>query len=138
MANLNFNKVILGGRLTSTPELRSTANGTLCTNFNIAVSRRLKDGSNETDFIGCTVWGSTADFVTKWFRKGSSILVTGSLRNRKWTDSNGIERSTNEVNVDEVSFVDSKDEAQSAGPKPTETKPAPKFEDVTEDDDLPF
>ena len=136
-ANFNFNKVIIGGRLTTTPELRSTSAGTLCTNFHVAVNRRTKNGT-ETDFIPCTDWGDRADFVTKWFHKGSSICVTGTLRNRKWTDVNGNERTLTEVSVDDVTFVDSKDETTAPATASSAT-PAPKFEDVNpEDENLPF
>lgn len=117
MANFNFNKVILGGRLTADPELKSTQNGVMVTSFNVAVNRRYSGENKEqqTDFISCVAWRQQAEFVSKYFRKGSSICVVGSIQTRSWTDQNGQKRYTTEVVADEIHFVDSKGDNTAAG-----------------------
>lgn len=135
MANFNINKVILGGRMTADPELKTTPNGNSVCSFSIAVNRRTaKDGQQQADFINCVAWKGTAEFIDKYFRKGSSICVTGSIQTRSWKDQNGQNRYATEVLVDEAMFVDSKNESGAAAPQTT----IPKFEPVTDDTDLPF
>lgn len=119
MANFNLNKVILGGRLTSDPELKSTPNGVTVTSFSIAVNRRYSgSGEQQTDFINCVAWRQSAEFICRYFRKGSSICVVGSLQVRNWTDQNGQKRYATEVVVEEVQFVDSKGESAPAPQAP--------------------
>ena len=154
MANFNLNKVILGGRLTADPELKQTANGTPVVTFSIAVNRRFQSKDNtqqQTDFFNVTAWRATAEFVSRYFRKGSSICVIGSLQNRSWTDQQGAKRYATDIIADEIQFVDSRGEgsmgAQSQGGyTPDAYAPsyasaagsAPKFEEIKTDDDLPF
>ena len=136
MANFNFNKVILGGRLTDTPELKQTNSGTKVCTFSIAVNRPYsKDQDKQTDFINVVAWKQRAEFVTQYFKKGSSICIVGSIQTRTWTDQQGNKRYATDVVADEVDFVDGKNDN---APAPAAPKEAPKFEDVTEDDDLPF
>ena len=136
MANFNFNKVILGGRLTDTPELKQTNSGTKVCTFSIAVNRPYsKDQDKQTDFINVVAWKQRAEFVAQYFKKGSSICIVGSIQTRTWTDQQGNKRYATDVVADEVSFVDGKNDNAAA---PAAPKEAPKFEDVTEDDDLPF
>ncbi len=135
MANLNLNKITLGGRLTADPELRQTQSGTMVTSVGLAVNRRPgNDGKTVTDFFNLVAWRGTAEFISKYFRKGSSICVTGSVQIRNWTDSNGAKRTSVDVHVDEAYFVDSKDEAAS----PTEAPEEGNFTEIAEDGDLPF
>lgn len=112
MASFNFNKVILGGRIARDPELKTTQSGLSVTQFSIAVNRKsTKDQqSQQADFINVTAWRNTAEFITKFFRKGSSICITGSLQTRSFTDKNGVKREVTEVLADEAYFVDSKQE----------------------------
>lgn len=143
MANFNFNKVILGGRLTSDPELKTTSSGISVTSFRIAVNRRAnKDGEAQTDFFSVTAWRGTAEFVTKYFRKGSCICVTGSMQNREWTDKEGNKRTVTEVQADEANFVDGKNDGKPAGgeynPYAATTETAPKFEELDSSEELPF
>ncbi|MDD7676058.1 MAG: single-stranded DNA-binding protein [Eubacteriales bacterium] len=151
MANFNFNKVILGGRLTADPELKQTQSGIPVVSFSIAVNRRYqsKDAPQQTDFFNITAWRNTAEFVSKYFRKGSSICVTGSIQNRTWTDQQGQKRYATDIVADEVMFVDSRQENSGAAAQytpdayntPSFSTPAasaPKFEEVKTDDDLPF
>lgn len=140
MANFNLNKAILGGRLTSAVELKQTPSGVAVCSFSIAVNRRQgKDKEQVTDFINCVAWRQTAEFISKYFTKGSSICVVGQIQTRTWTDNGGNKRYATEVVVDEASFVDSKSESASAQNDyaPTENA-APQFEVLTDDEELPF
>lgn len=112
MASFNFNKVILGGRIARDPELKTTQSGLSVTQFSIAVNRKsTKDQqAPQADFINVTAWRNTAEFITKFFRKGSSICIVGSLQTRSFTDKTGSKREVTEVVADEAYFVDSKQE----------------------------
>lgn len=147
MANFNLNKVILGGRLTADPELKQTPSGVSVCQFSIAINRKYqKDKEQQTaDFINCQAWRSTAEFVCKYFRKGSSICVSGSIQTRSWTDQQNNKRYTTEVVVDEAMFVDSKDESgttqsteQPTNNTDTNTFDSANFEVMSADVDLPF
>ena len=148
MANLNFNKIILGGRLTSAPELKQTQSGVPVCSFSIAVNRRAKAGEERVaDFFNVTAWRQTAEFVSKHFTKGSSIIVVGSLQNRSWTDQNGQKHYATDVIVDEVSFFDSRSESTAAQADQagayvpaayTAPAVAPSIVGVGKDEDLPF
>lgn len=131
MASLNLNKVILGGRLACDPELKRTPNGVSATSFSLAVNRRTGKENPITDFITVVAWRSTAEFINKYFHKGSSICIVGSIQTRNWTDNNGQKRYATEVVVDEASFVDSKGGQAAANI-------APDYEELADDEDLPF
>lgn len=110
MANFNFNKIILGGRLTEDPELRTTPSGISVTSFTIAVNRRnAKEGEKSADFFTVTAWRNTAEFITKYFRKASSICVVGSIQTRTW-EKDGVKHYATEIVADEACFVDAKNE----------------------------
>lgn len=134
MANLNLNKVILGGRLTSDVELKQTPQGISVCSFSVAVNRKGKDA--QTDFINCQAWRNAAEIISKHFKKGSSICLVGSIQTRTWNDNNGQKRYATEVIVDEVYFVDSK--ADIGTDTPPLVAPTPHFEEVYNDDGLPF
>ena len=140
MANFNFNKVILGGRITADPELKQTPQGVSVTSFSVAVNRRGKEA--QTDFINCIAWRQTAEFICKFFKKGSSICISGSIQTRSWTDQQNNKRYTTEVVADEAYFVDAKADGGVTGSfndAPTfQTQAAPKFEEIASDDELPF
>lgn len=144
MANFNINKVILGGRLTAAPELKQTTSGISVTQFSLAVNRKGKEA--QTDFLDCVAWRQTAEFICKYFKKGSSICVVGSLQKREWEDKNGGKRYATEIIVDEALFVDSKNDAQATEayaptnyiPDAYKSSPMPKFEAVDDDEDIPF
>ena len=105
-----LNKIIIMGRLTRDPELRRTGSGTAVTSFSLAVDRDFKSqsGEKETDFIDIVAWRSTAEFVSKYFTKGSMAAVSGRLQIREWTDREGGKRTTAEVVADNVYFGESK------------------------------
>ena len=137
MANFNINKVILGGRLTADVELKATPNGVAVCQFTIATNRRGKDA--QTDFINCVAWRQTAEFVSRYFAKGSSICIVGTIQKRTYKDKDGNNRSIVEVIADEALFVDSKSDAGQAEQTPTfSTGIAPNLEDISGDDPLPF
>lgn len=137
MANLNYNKVTLAGRLTADVELKTTESGLSVCSFSLAIARAAK--KDETDFIDCVAWRQTAEFISKYFKKGSSLMIEGSLQKRNWTDNNGNKRYSTEVIADKAYFVDSKNEVGAAQDK-TYVPDAytPNFEEVKDGDDLPF
>ena len=136
MANFNLNKVILGGRLTATPELKTTTNGTLVTSFSIAVNRKYtKDQAQpQSDFINCVAWKNTAEFISKYFNKGSSICVEGNLQTRVYEDNKGNKKYVTEVIVENAYFVDSKSENVDIDKEEVPIE----FETIGADQDLPF
>ena len=105
-----MDKTILVGNLTKDPEQRMTPNGIAVTSFTVAVQRRYKDagGERKADFINCVAWRGTAEFIAKYFSKGSKIGIVGSLQSRSYDDSNGIRRYVTEVVVDEAEFAGGK------------------------------
>ncbi|MBP3312467.1 MAG: single-stranded DNA-binding protein [Butyricicoccus sp.] len=105
-----LNKAILMGRLTRDPELRHTQSNTAVASFSLAIDRDRKgsDGERQTDFIDCVAWGRQAEFVNQWFKKGMMAIVVGRVQSRNWEDKNGNKRVSIEINVDEVSFGETK------------------------------
>jgi len=170
MANFNLNKVILGGRLTSEPELKQTNTGIPVSSFTVAVNRRFASksdsqqaqGAQTADFINVIAWRSNAEFVSRYFKKGSSICVIGSIQTRNWVDQQGAKRYSTEVVADEINFVDSKSEGGASyqdnsysrytsdnqnsssfttfgdDVSDSDSQASPKFEEMSNDDDLPF
>ena len=106
-----LNHIVIMGRLTRDPELRRTGSGIAVASFSVAVDRDFggrDGGEKETDFIDCVAWRQTGEFVSKYFTKGSMIVVSGRLQIRSWTDKEGNKRRTAEVVADNVYFGDSK------------------------------
>ena len=142
----SFNKVILIGNMTSDSELKQTTSGISVCTFSIAVNRRFsKEGEQACDFITIQTWRQTAEFVSKYFKKGKPILVCGQLQTRTWTDNQGNKRYATEVVADEVSFVGNNESTTEAKPEPSTYAPAAysgasasHFEEVPNDSDLPF
>lgn len=134
MANFNFNKVIIGGRLTAEPELKQTQSGISVCSIKVAVNRRVKQGDEQkADFYNVTAWRQTAEFVSRYFRKGSSICIVGVLQNSSWTDQKGEKHYRTDIVADEVMFVDSKGDNQGqAAPA------APNWTEISTDEGLPF
>ena len=120
MSSLNLNKVVLCGRLTADPELKQTQSGIAVVTFTLAVNRRFQsrsaDGAQaqQADFISVVAWRQTAEFISKYFKKGSALCVTGSIQTRSWQDQQGQKRYATEVVVDEAMFVDSHNESPAA------------------------
>ena len=108
---MNINKVILMGRLTADPELKTSANNVSIVQFTVAVNRRyVSKDSNErqVDFIDCTAFNRNAEFLSKYFRKGSSVIVFGNIQVDTWKDKEGHNRRSTRVIVDELQFGESK------------------------------
>ncbi len=139
-----LNKAILMGRLTGDPELRHTPNNTAVTSFTLAVNRSFsRSGEQQTDFIDVVAWGSTAEFVTKWFHKGMLVAVSGRIQTRNWEDKQGNKRKSVEIIADEVHFAEPKREAVSraddAAPGYGIPSGGSDFSELSEDDgELPF
>lgn len=140
-----LNCAILMGRLVADPELKTTTNGVSVSSFRIAVDRAYQKQGEErqADFIDIVAWRQTADFVSRYFRKGSMIALQGSIQTRNYEDKQGNKRTAVEVVADNVSFCGSKAESGTQNDFPpiaNTAKPAAKveFEEIDDDDDLPF
>lgn len=143
-----LNKVILQGRLTANPELKVTTSGLSVTTFSLAVDQR--DRERDAYFFNVVAWRGTAEFICKYFSKGSQILICGELSQRKYTAQDGSNRSVTEVIAGEAFFCGGRQEntapytAQSPAPSSGAAAPkvAPvqqtKFEEIDDDQDLPF
>lgn len=144
-----INKAILMGRLTRDPELRHTGSGTPVCSFSIAIDNGYGD-NRSTDFINCVAWNKTAEFVEKYFTKGRMIIVIGRIQTRTWEGQDGKKNYATEVVASEVSFGESKRNAEENGFSTTNSANAsaamPEMPDTAEDDfvtletndDLPF
>ena len=147
-----MNSICLMGRLTSDPELKTTNSGISVTSFTIAVDRAYapKGQERQADFIPCTAWRQTAEFITRYFRKGNRIAVQGSLQSRTYTANDGSKRTAYEVVIDNAYFCESKGGQAAATPgydsqiPQTEARPAfstantGDFEEILSDEQLPF
>lgn len=131
-----LNKIILQGRLTAEPDLRQTTSGVFVCSFTVAVDRDFKDknGEKQTDFIYVVAWRNTAEFISKWFHKGSLILVDGSLQSRKYEDKSGQKRTTFDVVANAVYFGGDKRDNVSQFPQEKSVDVEPDLDS----DDLPF
>lgn len=159
MASLNLNKAVLCGRLTADPELKQTPSGVQVCTFTLAVNRRYQaknaDGTptaaQQADFISCVAWRNAAEFLCRYFRKGSSVCITGAIQTRSWTDQSNQKRYSTEIVAEEVMFVDNKNESGAASsqgaendskgsavPHAIDQLAAPSFEELKTDEDLPF
>ena len=144
-----MNKIVLMGRLTADPELRTTPNGVSVTSFTIAVQRDYARQGEErqTDFFDIVAWRGTAEFVNRYFSKGNMIAVAGSMQTRSYVDKNGNNRKAYEVVADNIYFTGEKRGSSSDGGSYQQAStPAAAyssgstedFEDMPSDEDLPF
>lgn len=103
-----MNKVIMCGRLTKEPDIRSGGDKTIG-RFNIAVDRKFKtDGQPDTDFFNCISFGKQAEFVGKYLNKGTKVIIVGEVRNDNYTDKNGVQHYSTQIYVNEIEFAESK------------------------------
>lgn len=168
MANLNYNSVTIAGRLTADVELKTTQSGLSVCSFTVAVNRRTKAGEEQkADFFNVTAWREQAEFISKYFRKASSIFIVGELQNRSW-EKDGVKHYATEIVARDIRFVDSKSDnpagaayspagatnAPGATTTPPQTygapqggtyvpqgysmTPPPQFEQLGAEDELPF
>lgn len=149
-----YNRVILMGRLTRDPELRTTQSGISMCRFSIAVDRRFGKGEDkQTDFFEVTAWRQTAEFVCKYFAKGRMIHVEGNIQNNNYTDQNGVKHYATAIMAEQVSFCGDRAAEGSPQYKPSQanvpqSSPAPQngielgdledFEEILSDGDVPF
>ena len=138
-----LNKIIIQGRLTASPDFKTTPDGTTVTRFTLAVERDFKDkatGEKITDFIDCVAWRGTAEFVSRFFAKGRMAVVVGSLQIRNWTDNDGNKRRNAEVKVDNVYFCDSNNSGENnpQGEQNGATPTAPQWSEPGDGEELPF
>lgn len=129
-----MNKVILMGRLTADPELRQTQNGISSCRFTLAVNRNFKNASGgyDADFVQCTAWKQTAEFIAKYFNKGQMICIDGTLRTSSYQDKNhpDITHYTTDVNVNSAEFCGKSEQKQAEVPAD--------FEEILDDGTTPF
>ena len=148
-----LNSVILMGRLTADPELKTTSSNLSVLSFSVAVDRNYQAAGQErqADFINCVAWRQNADFISRYFRKGQMIAIQGSIQTRSYEDRNGNKRTAVEVIVDRASFCGSKAESggapananayqtPAAQPASYQNSGSEDFSDVAAaEDDLPF
>ena len=147
-----LNHITIMGRLTRDPELRYTQSQTPVASFTLAVDRDFGSrdgGEKQTDFINVVAWRQTAEFVSRYFHKGSMIAVRGSIQQRNYEDKNGNKRTAFEIVAEEVSFCGSKAETGTGArqnEQPARVQPAASFatggaddfEEIPISDDLPF
>ena len=135
-----LNKAILMGRLTRDPEIRHTQDNTPVCSFTLAIDRAYTPEQKQPAFSDCVAWGKKAEFVGKWFTKGTMAIVVGRVQSRQWQDKNGNNRTTIEVNCDEVSFGESKKARQAGGyDNGSQMQPESDSDFLPDDDsDVPF
>lgn len=129
-----MNKIILVGRLTKDPEIRSTNAGVATANFTVAVNRRYKnkEGGYDADFLPCVAFRQTAEFIGKFFKKGSMIGLEGSVQTRSYDAQDGSKRYVTEVNVENVEFVGGKNDSSAGGPSNDSYVDAPASDPIDE------
>lgn len=126
-----LNHITIMGRFTKEPEIRTTQSGTSVATFTVAVDRDFQSGGNkQTDFINCVAWKNTAEFIQKYFHKGSMAVVSGKLQSRQYENRDGQKVTVWEVQTDNIYFGESKKDAAPAAPAT--------FTEVDDDGELPF
>lgn len=143
-----LNCVAIMGRLTNDPELKSTNDGVHVLSFTVAVDRNfVRQGEErQADFIDCVAWRQQAEFISRYFHKGSMIAIQGAIQTRNWEDKNGSKRKSTEILVNSVNFCGSKSETNTGAVQNNEPfQPATSFATADEgdfkeipEDDLPF
>lgn len=134
-----LNNVTLMGRLTAAPELKTTTGGINVMSFTIAVDRRYQqNGERQADFINCVAWRNTAEFITRFFKKGDMIAVIGEIQTRKYQDQNGNNRTAVEVVINQASFCGGKNNNNDNNADGVAYGINGNFEELADDDELPF
>lgn len=131
-----LNRITLMGRLTADPDVRAVKGDMNVATFTLACDRDGRD--KETDFISCVAWRGTADFVSKYFSKGQAAVVDGRLQTRSYTDKDGKNRKTFDVVVNSIYFADSKRKDSGTTVYSQSREQSREFEEVDDDEDLPF
>jgi single-strand DNA-binding protein len=131
------NHMVLQGRLTRDPELRTTQSGTSVCSFTVAWSEKYKETETQL-FMDCSAWRGTGEMVSKYFTKGKEILVEGKLRTDKWKDKDGNDRTSIKMTVERVHFCGPKDGSTPAASAPVPSDGHSDFAEVEDDGELPF
>jgi single-strand DNA-binding protein len=143
----SYNHIVLVGRLVADPELRQTQDGTQVCSFRIAVDRpkRRDAAEKQTDFFGVSVWRQRAEIAAKYMQKGKSVLVSGRLQIREYTDRDNNKRTAVEVTADDFQFMDSRSDGDGGGARPRAEAPKsaagaelPTYEYSDADEEVPF
>ena len=139
-----LNITALQGRLVADPERRTTQSGVSVTSFTLAVQRNIKSGDDyPTDYIDCVAWRNTAEFICKYFSKGQMMTVNGTLQTRSY-EKDGVKRKATQVVVENANFCESKRDSQTThkdgnqGKQPMAAPPMEEFDDIFDNDTLPF
>ena len=138
------NKVFIKGNISSEVELKQTQGGTSVCSFNVAVNRFTKDPNEakKADFFTVIAWSQKAEFVSRYFKKGSGIVVVGRLENREWTDKAGNKRISTEIIAEDIDFCGGKESGTEAKNEAPAYMPgayqSAKFEEIPSDEGLPF
>lgn len=136
----SVNKAIIVGRLGQDPEIRSTQNGSNVANLSVATSERYRDKSGQTqeqtEWHRITLWGKLADVASNYLRKGSQVYIEGKIQTRKWTDKDGVDRYTTEINGFSLQMLDSKNQTSTQEHKSQGSAQISSLSDS--DSDLPF
>lgn len=134
-----LNVVVLTGRLTKDPELKTTPSGVYVLGFSIAVERRYRSGEDrQADFINIVAWRKTAEFISKYFKKGQMIAIEGSLQSRKYQDKDGNNRTAVEVVANNAQFADYKRNDDSSSTEAITANGTDFIEIEADQEDLPF
>lgn len=137
-----MNKIIINGRLTKDPELKTTTSGTSVSNISVAVRRNYKnaEGNYDSDFINCTAFGASAELLNKYFKKGQEILISGHLQNRSWETETGEKRYATDVIIETIDFIGSKNNNTSSDGEEANVNAIELIANVsnTDKNDLPF
>ena len=135
-----MNKVILMGRLTADPDLKTTPSGTSVTSFSLAIDRKYAKQGEErkTDFINIVAWRQRAEFICKYFSKGQLIALDGSIETRSYVDKNGNNRTAFEVVVENAYFTGDKRSSQQSGNENAYSSYTDDYSEMPIDGDLPF
>ena len=135
-----MNKIVLIGRICKDLEVKTTQSQVAVCSFTVAVDRKFKNanGEREADFLNCVAWRQQAEFLGKYFHKGSKVALTGSLQTRNYDDANGKKVYVTEVVCDEIEFVDSKSERSESNNPPAPAVDNGFYPAADDDTTLPF
>lgn len=135
-----MNKALIMGNLVRDPEMRTTQNQVPVCTFTVAVERRFKDtnGNRAADFINCVAWRQSAEFMTKYFHKGSRVVVIGAIQTRNYEDKDGNKRTATEIVVEEIHFGEKKASSGGQEQAPPPDSDAGFYKASDEDTSLPF
>lgn len=134
-----MNVVVLKGRLVADPELRQTPSNVSVCRFKVAVDKYAKAGEErKADFIPCTAWRGTAEFVSKYFNKGQEIIVNGSIHNNDFTDKDGVKHYSFDVTAESVEFCGGKNSGTPSSDQTVDIGDLGGFEEILSDGDVPF